>query len=113
MSFQIEMQETATELIEEFGTPVKITQNSGDTAGSSKTTIGVLVQITADDIVDGFIEWTDKVCFIKGTIKFAPKNGDSVYFKTSKNTYTVISSETFNIDDALANTIAYRLILRP
>lgn len=111
MSFQTEMQETAIDLIDEFGTSVKVVRQSGSTEGRSKTVKGVITKITANDIVDGFITFADKVVWLQPTATIKPAEGDSVYFMQSKNTYAIIKVDEYNTDDVLP--IVYKLIVRP
>jgi len=113
MSFQLDMQQTAKEIIAEFGTTCKFTVNSGDHTGTSFKALGVFVSAeTVKALVDShFVELAQKILIVEGKTKYILSEGDTV--KMNKNTYQLANVVLYNTDDVDANTIVYILDVRP
>lgn len=111
MTVATKFQQLGNRLITKFGTNIKLVRTDTDGNVTSKQSKGCITQITDDDIVDGFITFSDKVCWVRGDIQTLPQEGDVIQFVQSKNTYTVIQMKHYSPDD-LTNC-AFRLIVRP
>lgn len=109
MTFISDIQRKVDATLNRFGTSVKITTVDG----KSKSTVGVISEITSEDLADSFISRTDKVVFLKGTMGLIINEGDVITFVKSKRSYTVIKTALYNIDDVAANSMAQKLYVRP
>ena len=74
MTFISNIQQKVDLALNRYGTPIKITT----VAGKNKSTVGIISEVTSEDLADSFISRTDKVVYVKGTIGLIVSEGDLI-----------------------------------